>query len=370
MNRAIKAGRQIVMFCCSGTSPTKEIQNPKFPAKAYRRQNGFTLVELLVVIAIIGILIALLLPAVQAAREAARRITCANHVKQISLALQNYVAARNVLPPGCIVDANWSTSYYYDPYDVIQESQHGRQGTSWMLQILPYIEQQDIFDRWNFATNVLGNKPLANTDIAAFYCPSRRSGIDADQRRMLITGFSAGGNDYGGCLGQINSCNNECYTSDHECGHKLVAARYYIGDKKDPAKMGAFYPSSAVRLRDIADGTSQTILVGELQRLLPLDTLAGYDYSSAFSNDGWAVGGISTMFVTTVAFDNYITHNDIGQTGGMNNGFFESAGSEHPGGAHFGLADGAVRFINEDIDQDVFACMGSISDGVTLEMPE
>ena len=335
-------------------------------------QRAFTLVELLVVIAIIGILIALLLPAVQAAREAARRINCANHVKQISLALQNYVAARNVLPPGCVVDSSWKTnSSYYAPYDVIQESQQGLHGTSWMLQILPYIEQQDIFDRWDFGQNVFGNKPLANTDIAAFYCPSRRSGIVGDQRRMLITGFTAGGTDYGGCLGRINSCNNECYTIYHECGHKLVAARYYIGDKNDPAKMGALFPNSAVRLRDITDGTSQTILVGELQRLLPADGAVSYSASDPFSNDGWAVGGISTLFVTLVAYSDVIyVHNDKGQTGGINNGFFESAGSEHPGGAHFGLADGSVRFTNENIDQDVFACMGSIRDGMTMQIPE
>ncbi len=329
-------------------------------------QRAFTLVELLVVIAIIGILIALLLPAVQAAREAARRITCGNQVKQITLALQNHVSSRGILPWGCIIDASWNTNYYYAPFDVINESQNGRQGTSWMLQILPYVEQQYLFDRWDFGTNVLGNKPLANTDIAAFYCPSRRRGIVSSQRRMLIAGYTAGGTDYGGCLGRINSCMNGCDAINHECGHSFVPSRYFIDDGNAPVKIGAFPPNKAVRLRDISDGTSQTILVGELQRLLPADGTVGYDRSSSFSNDGWAVGGISTLFVTAIAGEG----TDIGQPGGINNGFFESAGSEHPGGAHFGLADGSVSFINEDVDENVFAWMGSIRDGMTFTIAD
>jgi prepilin-type N-terminal cleavage/methylation domain-containing protein/prepilin-type processing-associated H-X9-DG protein len=334
-------------------------------AAAIHGRRAFTLVELLVVIAIIGILIALLLPAVQVAREAARRINCACNVKQITLALQNHISSRGVLPSGCIVDPGWKTWYSHYPYDVIYESQTGRHGTSWMLQILPYIEQQHLFDRWDFDTNVLGNRPVANTDIATFYCPSRRSGIADDRRRMLISGFTAGGTDYGGCLGRINSCMNGCNTLGHECGHSFVPSKYFMDDGGAPVKIGALLPNSAVRLRDIVDGTSQTILVGELQRLLPLDGTVGYDRSSSFSNDGWAVGGISTLFVTAVAGEG----TDKGQPGGINNGFFESAGSEHPGGAHFGLADGSVRFINDDIGHDILAWMGSIRDGMTFEVP-
>ena len=337
------------------------------------RREAFTLVELLVVIAVIGSIMSLLLPAVQSARETARRMKCANQVKQINLGLQSYMASQNFLPPGCVIDKDWEHTYYHYTYDIIDKARNGQHGTSWMLQILPYIEQQDVFDQWDFEKNVFGNEKVANTDIAAFYCPSRRREVGGPQQRMLLAGFTAGGTDYGGCLGRINSCNNECYSGGHECAHKLVPAKYFTTYGTAPEKIGAFSPNRAVRHRDIDDGTSQTIFVGELQRLLPPDGAVWYDKGSAFSNDGWAVGGISTLFVTTRGFEKekeQEEHNDQGQKGRLNNGFFESAGSEHPGGANFGLADGSVRFIDEKVDQDILAWMGSISDGMTFETPE
>ena len=114
---------------------------------AQKYYHGFTLVELLVVIAIIGILIALLLPAVQSAREAARTAQCCNNLKQLALALHNYAGAHEVFPPGMIVVGN-------NPW---QEARTGEHGTSWMLRILPYIEQSTLFEKWDFTTNVLGN---------------------------------------------------------------------------------------------------------------------------------------------------------------------------------------------------------------------
>ena len=168
------------------------------------RRFAFTLVELLVVIAIIGILIALLLPAVQAAREAARRMQCSNNLKQIGLALHGYAASQRVFPPGAIaVDAyTGSTGNLF--IDSWAEAATGSHGTSWMLQILPYMEQAGLFDQWNFNTNVLGNMVVATTDIAGFYCPSRRNTVRGEDVDIMFQGWTSGGTDYGGCVGESN----------------------------------------------------------------------------------------------------------------------------------------------------------------------
>ncbi len=177
------------------------------------RCRAFTLVELLVVITIIGILIALLLPAVQSAREAARRTQCANNLKQLGLALHNYATALGALPPAAITVSK---------YDIQGEAASGAHGTSWMLQILPYLEQSAIHDRWDFTKNVLGNMAVAKRDIAAFYCPSRRSEVRSrDIAFQMFQDWDAGGTDYGGCTGWGN-----CFTDDaneawdqHPCNH-------------------------------------------------------------------------------------------------------------------------------------------------------
>ena len=107
--------------------------------------------ELLVVITIIGVLIALLLPAAQAAREAARRLQCQNHLKQIGLALHNYASQYGALPPGAILAGYPNTGTAdYDPWPEATSTANGNHGTSWMLQILPFMEQQALFDRWDF----------------------------------------------------------------------------------------------------------------------------------------------------------------------------------------------------------------------------
>ena len=119
--------------------------------------GGFTLVELLVVITIIGILIALLLPAVQAAREAARRMQCTNNLKQIGLALHNYAQASNTFPPGCIVKLPIGVADKLTPWEEASASPGtGYQGTSWMLAILPYIEQANLDAKWNYQHQRVG----------------------------------------------------------------------------------------------------------------------------------------------------------------------------------------------------------------------
>jgi len=322
-------------------------------------RGGFTLVELLVVIAIIGILISLLLPAVQAAREAARRMQCCNNLKQIALALQSYTASMQTFPPGAVLKPDYpSYSKWYDPWgDEAAMEGAGLHGTSWMLQILPFIEQGVLYKEWDFTKNAKDNWAVAEVDIPAFYCPSRRDGVRRRDETIMFEGWQNGGTDYGGCIGRCNGWRNQCSAGS-------VSHRFLYGSTLfDPEKKGIFGPNTATAFSDIRDGSSNTIIVGEMQRLVPDAAATGYDKTNKTSNDGWALAGVATLFTTAVAGEG----GDSGHTGGMNNEFFESPGSQHPGGAQFGLADGSVRFISENIDSIMFSWMGSMADGEVVQ---
>ena len=282
------------------------------------RRDGFTLVELLVVITIIGILIALLLPAVQAAREAARKMQCANNFKQAALGLHNHESAFGALPAG--LDLFGASR----PCSVPTGMTGDKHGFSWSAFILPYMEQQAIGDQLDYTKNyydgfsaptLVNNWTLSKNFISAYLCPSDPKG------REMVAVVNANGDDMAktNILGVADS---EDFTCDG----------YYPKWKAD----GVLYNHCPVRIADITDGTSNTLMLGEV---IP-NTSA--DHSGAFWLS-WAIcdthNGINLplRIPTTTPWD------------ANNNGF----ASHHPGGCHFAMADGSVQFIGEAVSQAV-----------------
>ncbi len=338
-----------------------------------RVRRGFTLIELLVVIAIIAILVALLLPAVQQAREAARRSQCQNNLKQIGLALHNYHDQHKVFPPGQIASLFLTGPNGFQTTDPTEATLNtgaglGLHGHSWMLHILPMLDQGVLYNTWNFNYNVWGNgdlptvatfltgiEPPAQTEIAAFYCPSRRGKGTMDVNKFSYTlkvdsTWTKGGNDYGGCMGSVTGfdliTDPLLRPTYHLTPDQLKITTSIPPESPEPRNQGIFFVNSSTTISDIVDGTSNVLMVGEVARLNdPVDPLLQ-------SSDGWAWGGAATMFTTWI---------------GINKGFqFDEPGSEHEGLAHFCLADGSVRSISENIDLATFQNLGNIASRIPV----
>ncbi|WP_339612582.1 DUF1559 domain-containing protein [uncultured Rubinisphaera sp.] len=315
-----------------------------------RRHSGFTLIELLVVIAIIAILVALLLPAVQQAREAARRSSCKNNLKQLGLALHNYHDTFNVFPPGYInqFDTTPTDGTTYGTALTAARSSWG-----WGALILPFVEQSAMYDtlqvgdiRLKDALNA-GTATLSamQTPVSSFRCPSDSApGVNASKTLLAADG-SAPQVATSNYVVSNSSRRWHSQAPDPNCcawntGPGLGAMSQWGAN--GTGANGMFWRDSNVRMSNISDGTSNTIMVGE--RAWDLNNASGTNftcraaviYGTRISNEQ---SGIHYVLGSGTSFIN-------AQTNECNKGF----SSRHQGGAQFVLADGSVRFISENVD--------------------
>lgn len=314
------------------------------PMSTKLNKRGFTLVELLVVIAIIGVLVGLLLPAVQAAREAARRMSCSNNMKQLGLGLHNYHATHNTFPAGHMESGNDGPSF--------------RHQFSWMTYLLPYIEQTAVYDMIDFTQidlrlNASSNpafQPAGNTLVPTFICPSDP-------------------------VGKVNPD----WAPTNYLGNQGTLC--YLRGKNGN---GIFGHGSWMKIRDIQDGTSNTIALGEILKgdFTPATLRDNYIRVPRGSGGGATAADIDTCQtfpanssdLGNVWLGGQPQHNMFSTNRGPNDRRFDcvapnngctnfASRSQHAGGAQFTLADGSVRFITETLDIQVFHALGTRNGG-------
>jgi prepilin-type N-terminal cleavage/methylation domain-containing protein len=298
--------------------------------RAVRRRHGFTLIELLVVIAIIAILIALLLPAVQQAREAARRTQCKNHLKQIGLALHNYHDTYRCFPPGGLWTNRDQTTTTNPPYGADDNVGHWVWGTF----ILPGLDQAPLYNQINPGNRtpaqvITANPSLLKTPLSVFRCPSDIGEEICDTARDF---------DYLPAAVRRTATSN--YVANNDCND---IGNYDAGFGGND-NTGTFPMNFVVRIRDIVDGTSHTVLIGERNSFdqAPIQHEAGVIYAVADWNDADDDDGMEAA----LAAGSFMINDFILAEDGQED---ENYSSYHEGGAHFLLGDGSVRFVSENL---------------------
>lgn len=360
--------------------PLRIRKTPRFPRQhASRIGRAFTLVELLVVIAIIGVLVALLLPAIQAAREAARRLECQNNLKQIGLGLQNFVGAKGTFPTGGDIIFPVLSNYLTGGIPNGPE----KQGLGWGYQILPFLEQQNVYD----VTDI--NK-LKATVVAMYFCPSRgRIGLAQD---VQSSGLGVVLSDYASATpcGYADSRQINAYvpylavnqtnartlifgcTSGSTCILKVPDDETYLGViVRTPwiIKEKRFARSAPMptKMKQITDGTSNTMVISEKFNRPDL-----YDGTTfAWSDDrGWS-DGWDPDTVRSTCFepreDSLNVTDAIISKGQADVPFF---GSAHPSLMNAVFADGAVHAIRYDVDPLVFDRVANREDGQVVDLEQ
>jgi prepilin-type N-terminal cleavage/methylation domain-containing protein/prepilin-type processing-associated H-X9-DG protein len=276
------------------------------------KQRGFTLVELLVVIAIIGVLVGLLLPAVQSTRESARRSRCSNNLKQIGLALHSFHDSKKRLPQACI------------PTGGSGGTMAGNMGWSWPVFVLPFMEYAEVYDRLKVQNGYpewgTASPDTAKAPIPTFLCPGCKVGLlDPAAKIQAEMGWGA----------IASSKTNYLANGGPKWTYRGTSS------SRQQASLGAIRKETGIKFSDVTDGLSKTLLIGEGggtpatpgdEALMPSIWVCTTDMGSAMAQ------------VLRYASDK------------INSGTRVAFGSTHPGGAQFGMCDGAVRFVTDQVE--------------------
>jgi prepilin-type N-terminal cleavage/methylation domain-containing protein/prepilin-type processing-associated H-X9-DG protein len=336
------------------------------------RFRGFTLVELLVVIAIIGILVALLLPAVQAARETARRIQCTSSIRQLAIASHNYLSAHESFPPGL---TTYKTSDWH--------------GNSVFSYLLPYLEETALADSWNYGhgsaadarSNTIDpetgdkneNARSANV-LSVLLCPSDALSENPVNLDYSVSGYATGWHGIGSYLGNCGTYS----TYFRDPGMKSNGMFFMTGPDSRPGGVNQRFlePNQApARINDTEDGTSHTLLFGERYHEDPLFDALLHEkgkYSRypirKWGAWGWTGGGNGTthLFGCSRVAINYTTPPTASGYSSVNLRM-SAFGSGHPGGANFAMADGSASFISENIDLITLQAISTRAGGEFIE---
>ncbi len=317
------------------------------------RRFAFTLVELLVVIAIIGILIALLLPAVQAAREAARGAHCKNNLKQIGLAVLSYHEAKGTFPPGNIQRTSGNCPGMGEP-----TASYSTRFGNWMIAILPYIEQTSLFEAYDKSSNneSAANRGVREMPVAAYVCPSDYT---AGEPFVPASGpATAVGARYAPASYRAVSGR-----SDDGLNYLDSEMMYdYDRNSRGAIHVVGVWGYGCETIAHVRDGTSNTLLVGEYATATNPGRRAYWAYSFAYYSLSGATAQPRTLW------GDYDRCVEAGGPGG-DNPCKRGWGSFHPGGLHFALCDGSVRFLNDSIDMNLFADLATIAGDETASVP-
>lgn len=296
-----------------------------------RLRRGFTLIELLVVIAIIAILIALLLPAVQQAREAARRSTCKNNLKQLGLALHNYHDVHKSFPPG------------YVDYSALVNTNQGH--WSWTAFIFPFVDQAPLYERLNVgnvmvSADITANLTLFTNELPVFRCPSDTG--------TQVNGAAGNARDIQDATGTFHSIATNNYVG---ANNSWQLRRNSNGNPANGAN-GMFSRNSSKQFRDMLDGSSNVIMVGERStRVAGIDTYAAVlfairDSTGTGANNVWDGTNVPNNDLSFALGGGYTRINQ--PIANARQGF----SSPHTGGVQVLLGDGRVRFISENINHN------------------